>query len=122
MIEIKNRYTGVILMTIKSANLSGADLSGASLSCANLSGADLSGANLSCADLSYDIISVIGIGSVRRMTTYHVQQDKVWCGCFTGTLKEFTKRVEIAHKDNPKHLATYRAAIALFESAKKGKS
>jgi hypothetical protein len=67
-IEIKNRFTGLILFeyskenntiidtiieAIKSgADLRGADLSGADLSGADLSGADLSGAYLRGADLS----------------------------------------------------------------------
>jgi hypothetical protein len=65
-IEIKNRWTGVIIIAgeyenvreavLKSkengANLSGADLHGANLYGANLSGVDLSGANLYGADLS----------------------------------------------------------------------
>jgi hypothetical protein len=68
-IEIKNRFTGEIIITgkyesiknaieknrgadLSRANLSRANLSGADLSRANLSGADLSGANLSRANLS----------------------------------------------------------------------
>ncbi|QMP18230.1 putative pentapeptide repeat protein [Ralstonia phage RpY1] len=60
-IEIKNRWTGAVILTVESetlsdANLSGADLRGAylrgaDLSDANLSGADLRGADLSGADL-----------------------------------------------------------------------
>jgi len=54
------------------------------------------------------------------MTTYWVQEDKVWCGCFIGTLAEFESKVEATHANNPKHLANYRAAIALFKAAKEG--
>ena len=115
----------LIRADLSGADLSGANLSGANLSEANLSWADLSGANLSGANLiranlsdGVDIISVSGIGSERRMTTYWVQEDKVWCGCFTGTLAEFRVKVEATHKDNQKHLANYRAAIVLFEAAK----
>lgn len=97
------------------ADLSGANLRWANLSEANLRWADLSGANLSGGT---DIISVSGIGSARRMTTYHIQQDRVWCGCFTGTLAEFEAQVEKTHKDNPKHLSNYRNAIALLKGAK----
>ena len=55
--QIKNRYSGAVILTIKAetlsdADLSGADLSDADLSCADLSDADLSCADLSCADLS----------------------------------------------------------------------
>jgi len=62
MVEIKNRYTGVVIYihsgdtlssaNLRGANLSSADLSGATLSSADLSGANLSGANLSGANLS----------------------------------------------------------------------
>jgi hypothetical protein len=71
LIEIKNRWTGIVLFSLeigsiklaveaaiessadlRSANLSGANLSGANLSGANLRSADLSGADLSGADLS----------------------------------------------------------------------
>jgi hypothetical protein len=60
MIEIKNKWTGELIMTIDSlsdanlsdADLSDANLSGADLRRANLSGADLSGADLSDANLS----------------------------------------------------------------------
>jgi len=45
--QVTNRYTGAVILTIKSDTLILADLSGA-----DLSGADLSGADLSDADLS----------------------------------------------------------------------
>jgi hypothetical protein len=119
------------------ADLSGADLRGANLSCADLSRADLSGADLSGADLrganlhganlswadlptGIRIISVSGVGSVRRMTTYRVDTDEVWCGCFKGTLSEFSAKIEETHKDNPVHLSDYRAVVAMFEAFKKG--
>ena len=60
-IEIKNRWTGVIILAgeyenareaVLKSKKNGADLSGADLSGANLYGADLSGANLYGADLS----------------------------------------------------------------------
>ena len=80
MIEIKTRWTGVVLRTVEAeclrdANLSDADLSGANLRGANLRGANLSDANLSDADL-YDadlrdanlsganLRGAIGVGSV----------------------------------------------------------
>jgi len=119
------------------ANLSGANLSGANLSWANLSWADLSGANLSGANLSWAnlsgadlsgadlpigirIISVSGVGSARRMTTYRVDTDEAWCGCFKGTLSEFSAKIEETHKDNAVHLSDYRAVAAMFEACKKG--
>ena len=86
MIEIKNRFTGEVMISgdyetlmellvnsvkekknlsganlsranLSGANLSGADFSGADFYGANLSGADFSGANLSVADLSFANLS-----------------------------------------------------------------
>ncbi len=124
---------------LRDAHLSGADLSGADLSYADLSDADLSdanfsGANLRCANLrdahlrdahlrganlgdGCTIISLSGIGSNRRMTTYWVEQDKIWCGCFVGTLAEFAAKVEETHKNNSFYLRQYQAAIAFFKAA-----
>jgi hypothetical protein len=66
-IDIKNRWTGLVIYSadaelLKLADLSGAnlidaDLSGANLSSANLIGADLRGANLRGANLSSAILS-----------------------------------------------------------------
>ena len=84
---------------------------------ANLSGANLSGANL---PTGIRIISVSGVGSLRRMTTYRVDTDEVWCGCFKGTLSEFSAKIEETHKDNAVHLSDYRAVVAMFEAFKKG--
>ena len=91
------------------ANLSGVDLRGADLSGANLSGAD-AGENR--------FVSMSGIGSSRRMTTYWVNADKIWSGCFTGTMAEFEAAIEKTHKDNADHLAHYRAAVAFFKACK----
>jgi hypothetical protein len=52
MVQIKNRFTNVVIYTHDGENLSRANLYCANLSGANLSRADLSGANLSRADLS----------------------------------------------------------------------
>jgi len=53
MIEIKHRYTGVIIFKNENqSDLSGVNLSGVNLSGADLSGANLYGANLSGADLA----------------------------------------------------------------------
>jgi hypothetical protein len=53
------------------------------------------------------------------MSTYYVEIDTVWCGCFKGTLAEFSDQVEKTHADNPQWLAEYRGVIAFFESMKK---
>lgn len=61
MIEIKNRWTGAVIMRVNGklagadltrADLAGADLTGANLAVANLTGANLTGANLARANLA----------------------------------------------------------------------
>jgi len=52
MIEILNRYTRAVMLSLDRADLSGANLRGANLSWADLRGADLSEADLREADLS----------------------------------------------------------------------
>ena len=113
---------------LSSANLSYADLSSADLSYADLRSADLRSADLryadlSSADLSSDvrIVSVSGIGTVRRMTTYRADTDEVWCGCFEGTLAEFSSKVKVTHKENPEHLAHYLAAVKFFKAYRDNK-
>ena len=102
---------------LSGAYLSGADLSGAYLSDADLSGANLSGANLSGASLSgantgaARFIQASGVGSSRRRTTYRADTDRIWCGCFTGTLADFADKIEETHKDNPVHLPWYGAVL-----------
>jgi len=99
----------------KRANLLWANLSGANLSRANLSGADLSRADLPD---GVRMISVAGIGSVRRVTTYRIDTDEVWCGCFHGTFKQFRAKVESTYAADTDHGKHYRAAIAFFEGCK----
>jgi len=113
---------------LRSADLSYADLSYADLSYADLSYADLSSADLRYADLSYadlryaDLdkryIQVACIGSRKGMTTYCFDDDIIWCGCWTGSLGEFTKRVKNTHKNNVQYLKEYLGFIKYIKSLK----
>jgi uncharacterized protein YjbI with pentapeptide repeats len=101
---------------LRYSNLHGSDLRGSNLSGSDLHGSDLSGSNLRG---SANVVSVSGIGSSRRMTTYRADTDEIWCGCFKGTLAEFAAKIKETHKDNPEHLAHYRSAVAFFRAYKK---
>jgi hypothetical protein len=108
---------------LRSADLSYADLSYADLSYANLRyadlrSADLSSANLSSANLDKRYISIAGIGSSKRMTTYCFEDDVIWCGCFKGSLSEFKNTVEFQHRDNEKYLNEYLGFINYLELLK----
>jgi len=100
------------------ADLSGADLRGADLRGADLLDADLRGADLSGADLSKRYIIISCIGSRKDSTTYCFDEDKIWCGCYIGTLAKFEERVKETHKDNPQYLKEYLGAIAYIKSLK----
>ena len=115
----------------KKADLRGSDLRGSDLRGSDLRGSDLRGSDLSDSDLrgsdlrgsdlrdSANVVSISGIGSFRRMTTFREDTDEIWCGCFKGTLAEFDKKVKETHKGNPDHLAHYLAAVAFFKEYKK---
>ena len=103
---------------LRSADLHFADLSYADLRYANLRYANLSHANLRSADLSHGvrIMSVSGVGPAHRMTTFRADTDEVWCGCFKGTLAQFAKKTETAHRKNAQHRSDYRAVVAMFKA------
>jgi hypothetical protein len=116
-------YANLSNADLSFANLRFADLSNADLSNADLSNADLSFANLSYADLSNAAtdkryIQISCIGSRKRMTTYCFEDNKIWCGCFTGTLEEFEASVNKTHKDNAKWLKEYSGFITYLKSLK----
>jgi hypothetical protein len=111
------------------ANLTRANLTRADLTRADLTWADLTRANLTRANLTFPpnlaeaktdqrFIQINCIGSRKGSTLYCVDTDIIWCGCFTGTLAEFETKVEETHKDNPRYLSEYRAAIVMFKSQK----
>ena len=112
------RYANLSSADLSFADLSFADLSSANLRYANLSSADLSSANLSFAITDKKYCSINCIGSVKRMTTYCFEDDIIWCGCFKGSLKEFTAKVKDTHANNPQYLKEYLNFIKYLKSIK----
>ena len=100
------------------ANLRWANLSSANLSSANLSSANLSWANLSSAKTDKRYIQIACIGSRKDITTYCFEDDKITCGCFSGTLAEFQAKVKATHKDNKQYLAEYKGFIEYLKPLK----
>ena len=122
-IEIKRRYTGLVIssytcenntmnMTVgnaikcdadlRYADLIGADLSGADLIGADLRYADLRYANLSGADLSgadgvkYAQLTFSGFGESNRLISLIEMDDELifFCGCFNGNKERLKKYIE----------------------------
>ena len=107
-----------IKKTVTEAIKNSANLRYADLRSVNLRSADLSYVNLSYAKTDKRYIQISCIGSEKRMTTYCFENDKIWCGCFTGTLKDFEKQVQKTHKHNENHLKEYIGFINYLKSLK----
>lgn len=102
--------------TIEEAVKSGAYLGGANLGDAYLRGADLRGADLredwGKLSSASDVLVIGAIGSRNGYTTiFHTDKGIfVQCGCFRGTLEEFSAKVKETHAGT-KHEIDYNALI-----------
>ena len=112
------RWANLSSANLSLANLRWANLSSANLSSANLSSANLSWANLSSAKTDKRYIQIACIGSRKDITTYCFEDDKITCGCFSGTLAEFQAKVKATHKDNKQYLAEYKGFIEYLKPLK----
>ena len=110
---------------LRDANLRGADLQDANLRDANLRGSNLRGANLRGAylrgsDLQGAAGKILSFGSIgsRQEIAYVTKTEQIIhirCGCFYGTLKEFTAKVEEEHGDS-QYGKFYKAAIEFIKA------
>ena len=80
----------------KRANLFGADLRSADLSCANLRSADLSGADLSCANLRSADLSCANLSCVIKMPihckwSHGITDGMIHIGCEKITIEDWDK-------------------------------
>lgn len=124
-------YADLSYVNLSYANLFNANLSYANLSCANLSYANLNFANLSFANLRFAnlaeiktdnrYVQVACIGSRKGVTTYCFEDDRVWCGCFTGSLREFEQQCIKTHANNPQYLNEYIGFINYINFLKKNR-
>ena len=112
------RYADLSSANLSFANLRYANLLYADLRSADLLSTDLSSANLSSADLDKKYVQISCIGSRKGITTYCIDDDFIWCACWTGNIKDFEKRVRETHKENKQYLKEYLGAIKYFKSLK----
>ena len=66
---------------------------------------------------SADILQIGPSKSSGRFTTAHIDKKigvRVNCGCFSGTVKEFSDAIEEAHKNNQEYLEQYRLFCQLI--------
>ena len=115
-IEIKSIWGSVLFSYEKEDNTIKDTLEEAIKSGANLRGANLGGANLGDAwgelQSSSDVLIVGPIGSRNGYTTiYHTDKGIfVRCGCFRGSLNEFSEKVKETHGES-KHAKDYLTLI-----------
>ena len=119
---------------LKNADLRKANLIGANLYDANLYNADLRKANLVYANLENislkntkfyltnlykvkrkDLFEVGNIGSRNDTTHYFVEDNRVICGCFDGSLEEFINKVKDTYDKSSKEYMAYMIAIDTFK-------
>jgi len=112
------RYSDLRGSNLRYSNLIGSNLSGSDLSGSDLRGSNLRGSDLNGSDTDKRYIQISCIGSAKRLTTYCFEDDKIWCGCFTGTLEEFKKQVKETHDNNPQYLAEYLLFVEYLKSLK----
>lgn len=116
-------YTNLKYSSILNANLEHTDFRMADLRCASiryssLNTVNLSGVILNTTTLDKRIIQVACIGSRKDLTTYCFDTDRIWCGCFIGTLDEFELKCIKTHKNNQKLLNEYIGFINYIKTLK----
>jgi hypothetical protein len=109
-----NFYNLKIKMNLKHFNFSGSNFRRS-----YFIGSNFSGSNFSGFDFSYtkglNIIFVCGIGSMKRKTSYFWKMDKIFCGCFSGTLKQFKRQISETYKKDNLYYKQYQLSVEYFE-------
>ena len=105
---------------LRGSSLRGSDLQGSDLQGSNLRGANLRGAYLRGSDLQGAAGKILSFGSIgsRQEIAYVTKTEQIIhirCGCFYGTLKEFTAKVEEEHGDS-QYGKFYKAAIEFIKA------
>ena len=112
-VEIRHRFTDVVLFTHDGASLYGANLSRADLYGASLYGAKVRDFVLVGAR-PFFAIDPIGSES-RTMFAWLTEAGlRIQTGCFFGTRGEFTEQLAKTHGDN-EHAQEYTAALVLID-------
>ena len=113
------KYSDLSNTNLCYANLSYAHLNYAKLREADLINVDLSNANLIKASFCLinlykakgDFVGVENIGSRNDTTHYFYNINRVICGCFNGTMKEFENKVKNEYSKDNKYYKQYIVAI-----------
>ena len=107
---------------LEGANLKGTDLRGANLSYANLYGADLTNTKFYSTNLykaKGDFVGVENIGSRGDTTHYFYKDNRVICGCFSGTMEEFKEKVKETYNEDDREYKEYMMAIEFLKGLAK---
>lgn len=118
-IRLDLSYTDLRCTNLIGAILNYADLYGVDLKSADLSYADLKDANLSKTKFYLtnlyktkgEFVGIENIGSRNDTTHYFYNDNRIICGCFDGTMKEFKDKVKESYEENTKEYKQYMIAI-----------
>lgn len=121
--NVNLKYSNLTNSDLRYANLEGANLRYTNLSCADLSYSDLSRLDLSKTKFYLtnlyktkgDFVGVENIGSRNDTTHYFYNDNRIICGCFDGTIKEFKNEVKETYEKNSKEYKQYMIAINTLE-------
>ena len=98
------------------------NLRGANLSYANLYGADLTNTKFYSTNLykaKGDFVGVENIGSRGDTTHYFYKDNRVICGCFSGTMEEFKEKVKETYNEDDREYKEYMMAIEFLKGLAK---
>ena len=88
----------------------------------NLENADLEGAKFYLTNLyrvkRKDLFEVGNIGSRNDTTHYFVEDNRVICGCFDGSLENFEEKVKNTYDKDTREYMQYMIAIDTFKRYK----
>ena len=138
-VKLDLRNVDLRCANLRNVDLRCANLTNSNLSCANLKYSNLTNSNLSNSDLRYanlryanltnsdlsktkfyltnlyktkgDFVGVENIGSRNDTTHYFYNDNRIICGFFDGTMKEFEDKVKETYEENSKEYKQYIIAI-----------
>ncbi|ULG73185.1 pentapeptide repeat-containing protein [Macrococcus brunensis] len=113
------RYANLRYANLKYANLGDANLGDANLSDANLSDANLSQSNLLHV-YGVETFSVDNIGTYRGRATFIPKFNKVFAGCWTGTLEAFKEKGLEMNEGDKKQTKLIEHAYEYFKVCAEG--
>ncbi|WWT40077.1 hypothetical protein [Staphylococcus phage PT94] len=117
LIEVNLKGSDLTNANLNYTDLNDADLSNTDLTDANLNYADLQGANITHIQ-GLKVFSIDNIGTFKGKVTYIPKLDKVFAGCWEGSLERFLDKGLEMNKGNKVESQNIRLAYLFFKNNK----